>query len=204
MGVLHRENVCTIGQIFQIGLQASLNASDIQLFQMYGRVPPDGIRDVNRRRLAMDAKQNLTTDWQDSVNFLLGLGLFLSPWALGYEIGRQCRAERTHRRRHHRRNGPRGSVCLPHLGGMDQRRFGCLANRRTMGIELQRQLGGDAYSRVDRHRRTCACVMVGSRARFRPFECRTLADEGRHPRSPKLDSLDRETGARDPSRCSGF
>ena len=33
----------------------------------------------------MDAKQNLTTDWQDSVNFLLGLGLFLSPWALGYE-----------------------------------------------------------------------------------------------------------------------
>ena len=33
----------------------------------------------------MDAKHNLTTDWQDSVNFLLGLGLFLSPWALGYE-----------------------------------------------------------------------------------------------------------------------
>lgn len=32
----------------------------------------------------MDVKQNLTTDWQDSVNFLLGLGLFLSPWALGY------------------------------------------------------------------------------------------------------------------------
>jgi membrane-bound serine protease (ClpP class) len=31
--------------------------------------------------------------------------------------------------------------------------------------------------------------MVGSRARFRPFECRKLADEGRHPRSPKLDSL---------------
>src|SRR4029078_10305247 len=72
---------------------------------------------------------------------------------------------------------------------MDQRRFGCLADRRAMGIELQRQLGGDAYSRVDRHRRTCACDMVGSRARFRPFECRKLADEGRQPRSPKLYSL---------------
>jgi hypothetical protein len=32
----------------------------------------------------MDAKRNITSDWQDSLNFLLGLGLFLSPWALGY------------------------------------------------------------------------------------------------------------------------
>jgi hypothetical protein len=32
----------------------------------------------------MDAKQNITSDWQDSANVLLGLGLFLSPWTLGY------------------------------------------------------------------------------------------------------------------------
>ena len=32
----------------------------------------------------MDAKQNITSDWQDSVNVLLGIGLFISPWALNY------------------------------------------------------------------------------------------------------------------------
>jgi hypothetical protein len=32
----------------------------------------------------MDAKQNITSDWQDSLNVLLGLGLFLSPWTLSY------------------------------------------------------------------------------------------------------------------------
>ena len=32
----------------------------------------------------MDAKQNITSDWQDSINFLLGLGLLLSPWTLNY------------------------------------------------------------------------------------------------------------------------
>jgi hypothetical protein len=28
----------------------------------------------------MDTKQNITSDWQDSINVLLGLGLLLSPW----------------------------------------------------------------------------------------------------------------------------
>jgi len=32
----------------------------------------------------MDARQNITSDWQDSVNVLLGIALFISPWALGY------------------------------------------------------------------------------------------------------------------------
>jgi hypothetical protein len=32
----------------------------------------------------MDIKQNITSDWQDSLNVLLGLGLFLSPWTLNY------------------------------------------------------------------------------------------------------------------------
>jgi SPW repeat len=32
----------------------------------------------------MDTKQNITSDWQDSINVLLGLGLLLSPWTLGY------------------------------------------------------------------------------------------------------------------------
>lgn len=32
----------------------------------------------------MDAKQNITRDWQDLLNALLGLGLFLSPWTLSY------------------------------------------------------------------------------------------------------------------------
>src|SRR5271167_4319923 len=45
---------------------------------------PDGTRDVNRRRLATDAKQNITSDCQDSINVLLGLGLLLSPWTLDY------------------------------------------------------------------------------------------------------------------------
>lgn len=32
----------------------------------------------------MDARQNVTGDWQDSLNALLGLGLFLSPRILNY------------------------------------------------------------------------------------------------------------------------
>ncbi|CAA2143837.1 SPW repeat protein [Hyphomicrobium sp. ghe19] len=32
----------------------------------------------------MDARQNITSDWQDSVNVLLGIALFISPWALNY------------------------------------------------------------------------------------------------------------------------
>lgn len=32
----------------------------------------------------MDTRQNLTSDWQDSINVLLGVGLFISPWALDY------------------------------------------------------------------------------------------------------------------------
>ena len=32
----------------------------------------------------MDTKQNITSDWQDSINVLLGLGLLLSPWTLNY------------------------------------------------------------------------------------------------------------------------
>ncbi|MGO4683702.1 SPW repeat protein [Hyphomicrobium sp. 2TAF46] len=32
----------------------------------------------------MDAKQNITSDWQDSANVLLGIALFISPWALNY------------------------------------------------------------------------------------------------------------------------
>lgn len=32
----------------------------------------------------MNEKQNIISDWQDSLNVLLGLGLFLSPWMLNY------------------------------------------------------------------------------------------------------------------------
>ncbi|MBY0561402.1 SPW repeat protein [Hyphomicrobium sp.] len=32
----------------------------------------------------MDTRQNITNDWQDSVNVLLGIALFISPWALNY------------------------------------------------------------------------------------------------------------------------
>ncbi len=32
----------------------------------------------------MDARQNITSDWQDSANVLLGIALFISPWALSY------------------------------------------------------------------------------------------------------------------------
>lgn len=35
----------------------------------------------------MDAKQNVTSDWQDALNVLLGVGLFVSPWALDYAAG---------------------------------------------------------------------------------------------------------------------
>jgi hypothetical protein len=35
----------------------------------------------------MDTKQNMTSDWQDALNVLLGLGLFVSPWALDYAAG---------------------------------------------------------------------------------------------------------------------
>lgn len=35
----------------------------------------------------MDTKQDMTSDWQDALNVLLGLALFISPWALNYVGG---------------------------------------------------------------------------------------------------------------------
>jgi hypothetical protein len=43
-----------------------------------------GSRNVDRRRLAMTTQERLTSSWQDSLNFLLGLALFVSPWVLSY------------------------------------------------------------------------------------------------------------------------
>ena len=33
----------------------------------------------------MTAMERFSTYWQDTVNFLLGVGLFFSPWLFGYE-----------------------------------------------------------------------------------------------------------------------